>query len=67
MKNILKSFQIIFLSFVVSSCGYTLRGNLDLPEDVTTISLIAQAYSPTSSEINLLLTAYGVKISNKIL
>lgn len=67
MKNILKSFQIIFLSFVVSSCGYTLRGSLDLPEDVKTISLIAQAYSPTSSEINLLLTAYGVKISNKIL
>ena len=65
MKNILKSFQIIFLSFVVSSCGYTLRGSLDLPEDVKTISLIAQAYSPTSSEINLLLTAYGVKLSNK--
>ncbi len=65
MKNILKKIQIIILSCIISSCGFTLRGELNLPDDVKSISLITETFSPTSSEINLLLTNYGIETSDK--
>ena len=65
MRNILKNLLIIILSVVISACGYTLRGELKLPDDVKNISILTNSYSPISNEINLLLTNIGVKTSSR--
>ncbi|MEC9205904.1 MAG: LPS assembly lipoprotein LptE [Pseudomonadota bacterium] len=65
MKNLPKKIQVIFLSCIISACGFTLRGELNLPDDVKTIALVTEGYSPTSSEINLLLTGFGVETSSR--
>lgn len=64
MRTIIKNLLLVILSTALISCGYTLRGNLNLPDDVRNIALITGSYSPMSSEINLLLTNIGVETSD---
>ena len=64
MRSIIKNLLLIILSTALIACGYTLRGNLNLPDDVKNIALITDSYSPISSEINLLLTNIGVETSD---
>jgi len=64
MRIIIKNSLLISLSTALIACGYTLRGNLNLPDDVKNIALITDSYSPISSEINLLLTNIGVETSD---
>ncbi len=64
MRTIIKNLLLVILSTALMSCGYTLRGNLNLPDDVKNIALITDSYSPMSSEINLLLTNIGVETSD---
>ena len=36
----------LILSLALVSCGYSMRGNINLPDDIRTISLTAEFYSP---------------------
>ena len=65
MKFITKNLLLAILSLSLVSCGYTLRGKLNLPDDVKNIAIITEAYSPISSEINLLLTNIGIETTNR--
>ena len=36
----------LILSLALVSCGYSMRGNINLPDDIRTISLTSEFYSP---------------------
>ena len=58
MRNILKNLLIIILSVVISACGYTLRGELKLPDDVKNIGV--KTSSRRSSE------SYQIEIFSEV-
>ena len=37
---------LLILSLALVSCGYSMRGNINLPDDIRTISLTSEFYSP---------------------
>ena len=36
----------LILSLALVSCGYSMRGNINLPDDISTVSLTSESYSP---------------------
>jgi len=36
----------LILSLALVSCGYSMRGNINLPDDIRTVSLTSESYSP---------------------
>ncbi len=51
------------MSFI-SSCGYTLRGSLDLPASLNEISVYSNKYSLLVNSINETLVNSGVNVTN---
>ena len=42
----MKKIYYLLLSFVLVSCGYSMRGNIELPDDIKIISVSSDNYSP---------------------
>ncbi|MBS83265.1 MAG: hypothetical protein CMD65_03925 [Gammaproteobacteria bacterium] len=65
MNNIFKVFVFSLTSLILISCGYTIRGSLNLPNNIDQITLHSQEYSDVSNDINLLLTSMNIKTATK--
>ena len=65
MKNIIKKFFIIYMFIFISACGYNLRGALDIPTSIKSVSLLASTnYSDLVNSISMSLVAGGIKVQN---
>jgi len=60
-RNLILTFTLIG----ITSCGYTLRGNLVLNESIKEISVYSNEYSQLSNSINILLTNNNIKTSGQ--
>jgi len=65
MKIFIKKIFIFTALISLMSCGYTLRGNISLPESVNNISVHSDTFSEVANELNLLLTDIGIQTSNE--
>ncbi len=65
MKIFIKKIFIFTALISLMSCGYTLRGNISLPESVNNISVYSDTFSEVANELNLLLTDIGIQTSNE--
>ena len=67
MKKLILNLLPFLIIIQTSACGYTLRGNLTLPNSINKISIISDSYSQMSLEINTLLKNMGIEVSeNKL-
>ena len=60
-RNLILTFTLIG----ITSCGYTLRGNLVLNESIKEVSVYSNKYSQLSNSINILLTNNNIKTSGQ--
>ena len=60
-RNLILTFALIG----ITSCGYTLRGNLVLNESIKEVSVYSNKYSQLSNSINILLTNNNIKTSGQ--
>jgi len=60
-RNLILTFTLIG----ITSCGYTLRGNLVLNESIKEVSVYSNKYSQLSNSINILLTNNNIKTSSQ--
>ena len=65
MNTLYRNLVLSFILIGITSCGYTLRGNLALNETIEEISIYSEVYSPLSNSINILLTNNNIKTSGK--
>ena len=63
-KNKLFVFVIIFSMSFTTSCGYTLRGSLNLPSTLNEISVYSNQYSLLVNSINETLMNSGINVTN---
>jgi len=63
-KNKLYVFVIIISMGLITSCGYTLRGSLNLPPSLNQISVYSNQYSILVNSINETLINAGVNVTN---
>ena len=64
MNLFYKKILLIPLFFLITSCGYTLRGSANIPDNITEISVSSEKYSPIVNSINKILTSNNIKITN---
>ena len=48
----------------ISACGYNLRGALDIPASVKSVSLVSTSYSDLVNSISMSLDASGIKVQS---
>ena len=65
MSTLYRNLVLIFILIGVTSCGYTLRGDLALNESIEEVSIYSEKYSPLLNSINILLTNNNIKTSGK--
>ena len=65
MNTLYRNLILIFTLIGITSCGYTLRGNLALNESIKEISVYSSEYSQLLNSINILLTNNNIKTSSK--
>ena len=65
MNTLYRNLILIFSLIGITSCGYTLRGELALNESIKEISVYSNGYSQLSNSINILLTNNNIKTSSK--
>jgi len=65
MNTLYRNLILIFSLIGITSCGYTLRGELALNESIKEISVYSEGYSTLSNSINILLTNNNIKTSSK--
>ena len=65
MSTLYRNLILIFILIGVTSCGYTLRGELALNKSIEEISVYSRGYSSLSNSINILLTNNNIKTSSK--
>ena len=65
MSTLYRNLVLIFILIGITSCGYTLRGDLNLNKSIKEVSIYSTAYSPLSNSINRLLTNNNVKTSGE--
>ena len=54
----------LFLSLVLVSCGYSMRGNLALPDDIEAISVNSESYSPLVISITEALKNSNINVTS---
>ena len=54
----------IFLILALTSCGYTLRGSANIPNNITEVSVSSDKYSPIVNSINKILINNNIKVTN---
>tara|TARA_B100001996_G_scaffold373902_1_gene351888 strand:- start:2016 stop:2507 length:492 start_codon:yes stop_codon:yes gene_type:complete len=54
----------IFLILALTSCGYTLRGSANIPNNITEISVSSDNYSPIVNSINKILINNNIKVTS---
>ncbi len=64
MKNIIKNFFIISTCLAISACGYNLRGALEIPSSIKSVSLVSTSYSSLVNSISMSLVASGIKVQS---
>tara|TARA_B100001559_G_C16118628_1_gene447393 strand:- start:67 stop:567 length:501 start_codon:yes stop_codon:yes gene_type:complete len=63
-KNKLSIFVVIISTSLITSCGYTLRGSLNLPPTLNEISVYSNQYSLLVNSINETLMNSGINVTN---
>jgi len=63
-KNLCFSFMIMILMSVLTACGYSLRGSLNLPSSLNQISVYSNTYSQLVNAINDTLINAEIKVTN---
>ena len=54
----------IFLILALTSCGYTLRGSANIPNNITEVSVSSDKYSPIVNSINKILINNNIKVTS---
>jgi len=65
MSILYRNLVLILILVGVTSCGYTLRGNLALNESIEEISVYSSRYSELTNSINILLTNNNIRTSGQ--
>ena len=55
--------SILFLSLILSSCGYSMRGSLGIPSYIKSVSVISGEYSELVNTLNSSLVSSGIQLS----
>ena len=64
MNLFCKKLLPICLILIITSCGYTLRGNINIPNNIKEISVSANEYSDIVNSINKILISNNIKVTN---
>ena len=64
MKNLYSSFIIIIMMSLITSCGYSMRGSLNLPASLEKISVYSDSYSDLVNSINSTLQNSGITVTS---
>ena len=54
------------LSSILSSCGFQLRGSIDMPSDLTKISVVSENYSELVKNLNQTLSNSNIQVVNEL-
>ena len=60
MKNLYSIFMIMIMMSAITSCGYTMRGSLNLPPSLEKISVYSATYSELVNSINSTIINSGI-------
>lgn len=60
----MKKIYYLILSFVLVSCGYSMRGNIELPDDIKIISVSSDNYSPLVVSITEALKNENIEVTS---
>ena len=60
----MKFLSLLFLTVILVSCGFTLRGNIELPNNVKKISISSISFSPLVVSISDSLRNSNIQITN---
>jgi LPS-assembly lipoprotein len=64
MKNLYSSFIVIIMMSLITSCGYSMRGSLNLPASLEKISVYSDSYSDLVNSINSTLQNSGITVTS---
>jgi len=64
MKNLYSSFIVIIMMSLITSCGYSMRGSLNLPPSLGKISVYSGSYSDLVNSINSTLQNSGITVTS---
>jgi LPS-assembly lipoprotein len=64
MKNLYSSFIVIIMMSLITSCGYSMRGSLNLPPSLEKISVYSGSYSDLVNSINSTLQNSGITVTS---
>ena len=62
MKNLYSIFIVIIMMGLITSCGYSMRGSLNLPPSLAEISVSSNTYSELVNSINSTLLNSGIAV-----
>ena len=55
---------VLSISIVLSSCGYSMRGSIDIPSSIETVSVISSEYSELVNILNSSLVSSKIELSS---
>ena len=64
MKNLYSIFIVIIMMGLITSCGYSMRGSLNLPPSLAEISVSSNTYSELVNSINSTLLNSGIAVTS---
>ena len=64
MKNLYSIFIVIIMMSVFTSCGYSMRGSLNLPTSLEKISVYSDTYSELVTSINSTIINSGMTVTS---
>ncbi len=65
MKNNFNKLFLVSLFVFLSSCGYTMRGTLDVPPSIKSVSLVSESYSDLINSISMSLVSSGIEVLSR--
>jgi len=64
MKNLYSIFIVMIMMSLITSCGYSMRGGLNLPPTLAKISVYSDSYSELVNSINSTLKNSGITVTS---
>jgi len=64
MNLFCKKLLLIPIILIIASCGYTLRGSINVPNNITEISVSSEEYSPIVNSINKILVSNNIEVTS---
>ena len=64
MKNLYSFFVVMIMMSLITSCGYSMRGSLNLPPSLAKISVYSDTYSKLVTSINSTLINSGITVTS---